>query len=90
MKSEMKPIKETIPLEEARQLIAEACRPIDRTERVRIVDANGRVAAARCRGVWRSPRCSCCWSCAIMAGGARRSHPLFPFEITLHRVVVWW
>ena len=46
MKSEMKPIKETIPLEEARQLIAEACRPIDRTERLRIVDANGRVAAA--------------------------------------------
>jgi len=46
MKSEMKPIKETIPLEEARQLIADACRPIDRTERVRLVDANGRVAAA--------------------------------------------
>jgi molybdenum cofactor synthesis domain-containing protein len=46
MKSEMKPIKETIALEEARQLIAEACRPIDRTERVRLVDANGRVAAA--------------------------------------------
>jgi molybdopterin molybdotransferase len=46
MKSEMKPIKETIPLEEARQLIAEACRPIDRTERIRLVDANGRVAGA--------------------------------------------
>jgi molybdenum cofactor synthesis domain-containing protein len=46
MKSEMKPIKETIPLEEARQLIAGACTPIDRTERVRIVDANGRAAAA--------------------------------------------
>ena len=46
MKSEMKPIKETIPLDEARQLIAEACRPIDRTERVRLIDANGRVAAA--------------------------------------------
>jgi molybdenum cofactor synthesis domain-containing protein len=46
MKSEMKPIKETIPLEEARQLIADACRQVDRTERVRIVDANGRVAAA--------------------------------------------
>jgi molybdenum cofactor synthesis domain-containing protein len=49
MKSEMKPIKETIPLEEARQLIADACRPIDRTERVRLVDANGRVAAADVR-----------------------------------------
>jgi molybdopterin molybdotransferase len=46
MKSEMKPIRETIPLEEARQLIANACRPIDRTERVRLVDANGRTAAA--------------------------------------------
>ncbi|HJU42586.1 MAG TPA: gephyrin-like molybdotransferase Glp [Vicinamibacterales bacterium] len=42
----MKPIKDTIPLDEARQLIAEACRPIDRTERVRISDANGRAAAA--------------------------------------------
>lgn len=46
MKSEMKPIKETIPLEEARQLIAEHCKPIARTERVRLVDANGRAAAA--------------------------------------------
>ena len=45
MKTEMKPIRETIPLEEARQLIAEACKPIDRTERVRLLDANGRVAA---------------------------------------------
>jgi molybdopterin molybdotransferase len=44
--SGMKPIKETIPLDEARQLIADACTPIERTERVRIVDANGRVAAA--------------------------------------------
>ena len=42
----MKPIKDTIPLDEARQLIADACRPIERTERVRLVDANGRVAAA--------------------------------------------
>jgi molybdenum cofactor synthesis domain-containing protein len=46
MKSEMKPIKDTIPLDEARQLIAEACRPIERSERVRLVDANGRAAAA--------------------------------------------
>src|ERR687897_130058 len=41
MKSEMKPIKETIPLDEARQLIADACKQIERTERVRLVDANG-------------------------------------------------
>jgi molybdopterin molybdotransferase len=46
MKSEMKPIRETIPLEEARQLIAEACPLVTRSERVRLVDANGRVAAA--------------------------------------------
>jgi molybdopterin molybdotransferase len=45
-KTEMRPIKETIPLEEARQLIAEACRPIERSERVPLVDANGRAAAA--------------------------------------------
>jgi molybdenum cofactor synthesis domain-containing protein len=45
-KGEMRPIKETIPLEEARQLIADACRPIERSERVALVDANGRAAAA--------------------------------------------
>jgi len=45
-KTEMRPIKDTIPLEEARQLIAEACRPVGRTERVPLVDANGRVCAA--------------------------------------------
>ena len=46
MKTGMKPIKETIPLDEAKQLIAEASRPIDRVDRIAIVDANGRVAAA--------------------------------------------
>jgi molybdopterin molybdotransferase len=46
MKSGMKPIKDTIPLDEARQLIADACRLIERTERVRLVEANGRVAGA--------------------------------------------
>ena len=45
----MKPIKETIPLEEARQLIADACVPLDRTERVRLVDANNRAAATDVR-----------------------------------------
>ncbi len=45
-KSEMRPIKDTIPLEEARQLIADACAPISRRERVALVDANGRAAAA--------------------------------------------
>ena len=45
-KTEMRPIKETIPLEEARQLIADACMPIARRERVALLDANGRAAAA--------------------------------------------
>ena len=45
-KTEMRPIKETIPLEEARRLIADACAPIARCERVALVDANGRAAAA--------------------------------------------
>ncbi len=45
-KAEMRPIKDTIPLEEARQLIADACTPIARRERVALIDANGRVCAA--------------------------------------------
>jgi molybdenum cofactor synthesis domain-containing protein len=45
-KTEMRPIKDTIPLEEARALIEQACVPIDRRERVGLVDANGRVSAA--------------------------------------------
>jgi molybdopterin molybdotransferase len=45
-KAEMRPIKDTIPLEEARALIDEVLRPIDRRERIAIVDANGRIAAA--------------------------------------------
>ena len=45
-KTEMRPIKDTIPLEEARALIEQASVPIDRRERVRLVDANGRVSAA--------------------------------------------
>jgi molybdopterin biosynthesis enzyme len=58
MKSEMKPIKETIPLEEARQLIADACKQIDRSERVRLVDANGRVAAADVESTRDASRCA--------------------------------
>lgn len=45
-KTEMRPIKETIPLEEARQLIADTCTPIARRERIPLIDANGRVASA--------------------------------------------
>jgi molybdopterin molybdotransferase len=73
MKSEMKPIKETIPLEEARQLIAEACKPIDRTERVRLVDANGRAAAANVRSTRDVPP----FSRAGMDGYAVRAEDTF-------------
>jgi molybdenum cofactor synthesis domain-containing protein len=73
MKSEMKPIKETIPLEEARQLIADACRPIDRSERVRLVDANGRVAAADVRSTRDVPP----FSRAGMDGFALRAEDTF-------------
>lgn len=42
----MRPIRETIPLDEARTLILDAVRPIDGTERVPLADARDRVAAA--------------------------------------------
>ena len=41
----VRPIRATIPLEEARRLLDAAITPIDRTERVAIDDANGRVLA---------------------------------------------
>ena len=41
----MRPIRETISLEAARELIDGAVRPIERTERVRIDSADGRVVA---------------------------------------------
>ena len=41
----MRPIRETISLDAARELIDGAIRPIERTERVRIDAANGRVVA---------------------------------------------
>ena len=45
MSTQMRPIRETIPLEEARELIDGAIRPIARTVRVAIGEANGRVLA---------------------------------------------
>src|SRR5688500_7948271 len=41
----MRPIRETIPLDAAMALVMEAGTPIDRTERVPLREANGRVAA---------------------------------------------
>jgi len=43
----MRPIRSTIPLDEALALVLDAARPIERTERIRIADANGRVVAAQ-------------------------------------------
>jgi len=45
MSQTMRPIRETIPLEAARALIDDACRPIERIERVDLTVANGRVIA---------------------------------------------
>ncbi len=42
----MRPIRETIPLEEALGLVLDAASPVDRTERARIDDADGRVVGA--------------------------------------------
>jgi molybdenum cofactor synthesis domain-containing protein len=42
----MRPIRETLPLEEAMQVVFEAAAPLTRTERVSIRHANGRVLAA--------------------------------------------
>src|SRR5574338_634817 len=41
----MRPIRETIPLDEARALLLEAASPIDRTERAPLHEADGRVLA---------------------------------------------
>jgi molybdopterin molybdotransferase len=41
----MRPIRGTVPLDEAVRLIAEATRPLERTERLDIREANGRVLA---------------------------------------------
>jgi len=41
----MRPIKDTIPLEEAREIIDHAMTPVERTERVALLDAAGRVVA---------------------------------------------
>jgi molybdenum cofactor synthesis domain-containing protein len=43
--TQMRPIRETIPLEEARQIIAQAIVPVDRVERVPLADGNLRVLA---------------------------------------------
>src|SRR5438552_10247204 len=46
MSSTMRPIRETIPLEEALAVILDSAAPIVRTERIPLRDATGRVVAA--------------------------------------------
>ena len=46
MTTRMRPIRDTIPLEEARAIIGRTVRPIDRIERVALMQAHGRVLAA--------------------------------------------
>jgi molybdenum cofactor synthesis domain-containing protein len=46
MPSTMRPFQSTISIDEARRLIDEAVRPIERVERVNLLDARGRVLAA--------------------------------------------
>jgi molybdenum cofactor synthesis domain-containing protein len=45
MTTKMRPIRDTIPLDEARALIDDAASPVERTERVALEAANGRVLA---------------------------------------------
>ncbi|MGH8186761.1 MAG: gephyrin-like molybdotransferase Glp, partial [Steroidobacteraceae bacterium] len=49
MTTKMRPIRDTIPLEEARALIDGAVRPVVRIERVALTAANGRVVAREVR-----------------------------------------
>jgi molybdenum cofactor synthesis domain-containing protein len=44
--SPMRPIRQTIPLEQALKLLLDAVTPVSRTERVQLADAGGRVIAA--------------------------------------------
>ncbi len=44
--TQMRPIRETISLDEARQIIAQSTAPVDRVERVALTAADGRVLAA--------------------------------------------
>ena len=44
--TKMRPFRETIPIDEALRIVADAARPLDRTARVGLTEANGRVLAA--------------------------------------------
>jgi molybdopterin molybdotransferase len=72
-KTEMRPIKDTIPLEEACAIIGETLSPIDRRERVPLLQANRRVVAEEVR----SPRDVPPFARAAMDGFAVRAEDTF-------------
>jgi molybdenum cofactor synthesis domain-containing protein len=72
-KTEMRPIKDTIPLDEACAIIGETLSPIDRRERVPLLQANGRVVAEDVR----SPRDVPPFARAAMDGFAVRAEDTF-------------
>jgi len=72
-KTEMRPIKDTIAFAEARAIIAETFRPLDRWERVPLLEANQRVVAAEVR----SPRDVPPFARAAMDGFAVRAEDTF-------------
>lgn len=72
-KTEMRPIKDTIPLEEACAIIDQTFSPIDRIERVPLLQANGRVVATEVR----SPRDVPPFARAAMDGFAVRAEDTF-------------
>src|SRR5258706_1547863 len=78
-KTEMRPLKDTIPLDEARAIVDEMFPPLDRRERVPLLQANGRVVADDVR----SPRDVPPFARAAMDGFAARAEDTFgasPFE----------
>src|SRR5258708_19424736 len=72
-KTEMRPIKDTIPFAEACAIIAETFRPLDRWERVPLLEANQRVVAAEVRSPCDVPP----FARAAMDGFAVRAEDTF-------------
>ena len=72
-KTQMRPLKDTIPLDEARAIVDEMFRPLDRRERVPLLQASRRVVA----GDVRSPRDVPPFARAAMDGFAARAEDTF-------------
>jgi len=72
-KSEMRPIKDTIPLVEANAIVNEMFRPLDRTERVPLLQANRRMVAEDVRSSRDVPP----FARAAMDGFAARAEDTF-------------